>query len=359
MVAIPTLFMQELLLPLFQRIPSSYYYNNPYLLSLGIVLVFGILAKVLLLVFSFYLHRFATKTKTKIDDLIFEHTRKPLFYLILVYGLKLALLNLEINGVWSRIINTLRAVVFIFILSRVLDIIIETWGYGFAKQTKTNIDEVLLPLFHLASKFIFVLVLLMWILHLWNIDITPYLAGVGIGGIVLGLALQDSLKNVFGGVSLIMDKSFNLEDTIALESGEQGKIKEIGLRSTKILTPDNELISVPNGQLANMRIRNLAQPDPKLRKTVDFSVDYGSDVEKVKKIVLHSIHTMKDVYLDPAPDVIFMEMGDSGLKFKARFWVDWNKGYDAWVEATGLIYGALAKAKIGIPYPTHTVYMKK
>ena len=351
--------MQELLLPLFQRIPSFYYNSNPYLLSLGIILIFGLLAKILLFVFSLYLRKIAHKTTTKVDDLIFDNTRKPLFYLVAVYGFKLALLNLEINGVWSRIINTLMAVVFIFILSRVLDIIIETWGYGFAKQTKTNIDEVLLPLFHRASKVIFVVILMMWVLHLWNIDITPYLAGVGISGIVLGLALQDSLKNVFGGVSLIMDKSFNLDDTIQLESGELGRIQEIGLRSTKLLTPDNELIFVPNGQLANMRIRNLAQPNPKLRKTVDFSVDYGTDVEKVKKVVMQSIHKMKEVYEDPAPHVIFVEMGDYGLKFKARFWVDWNKGYDAWVEATGVIYEALQKAKIDIPYPTHTVYMKK
>lgn len=351
--------MQELLLHLFQRIPLSYYYGNHYLLSVGIILIFGLMAKILLWVFSLYLHKIAHKTTTKMDDLIFEHTKKPLFYLILVYGLKLALLNLEINGVWSKIINTLMAAVFIFILSRVLDIIIETWGYGFAKQTKTNIDEVLLPLFHRASKVIFVVILLMWILHLWSIDITPYLAGVGIGGVVLGLALQDSLKNVFGGVSLIMDKSFNLEDTIQLESGELGRIQEIGLRSTKLLTPDNEIIFVPNGQLANMRIRNLAQPNPKLRKTVDFSVEYGTDVEKVKKVVLQALKKMKEVYEDPAADVIFVEMGDSGLKFKARLWVDWNKGHDKWVEATGLIYEGLSKANIGIPYPTRTIYMKR
>jgi len=74
--------------------------------------------------------------------------------------------------------------------------------------------------------------------------------------------------------------------------------------------------------------------------------------------VLRSIHTLKDVYADPAADVIFVEMGDYGLKFKARLWVDWNKGHDKWVEATGIIYEALQKAKIGIPYPTHTVYVK-
>lgn len=351
--------MSEVALSFLQQFALHPPLQNQYIFSLAILLFFAVAAKVLLLTFNLYLRRMAHKTKTNIDDLLFKYTRKPLFYLVMAYGLKIALLNIDINGLATQLVTTLMAVVFIFILSRVLDVIIESWGYNFAKQTKTNIDEVLLPLFHRGSKIIFVIILLLWILHIWAIDITPYLAGVGISGIVLGLALQDSLKNVFGGVSLILDKSFNLGETIQLESGEIGKIQEMGLRSTKLVTPDNEIIFVPNGQLATMRIRNLAKPTPKLRKTVDFSVEYGVKIEKVKKLTLRAITAMAGVYDDPAPDVIFVEMGDSGLKFKARFWVDWNKGYDKWVEATGVIYEALQKAKIGIPYPTRTVYIKR
>lgn len=351
--------MQEAFLSLLHRLLPMPFLQQKYVFAGVIILIAILFSQVLLLLFNFYLKSIASKTKSQVDDLIFDRTKKPLFFFVLVYGLKLALFSLDIDGVLTNVTNSLMAAVFIFILMRVLDIIIETWGMNFAKQTKTNLDEVLLPLFHRAAKVVFVLILLMWILHIWGIDITPYLAGVGLSGIVLGLALQDSLKNVFGGISLIMDRSFNLGEKIQLESGELGEITEIGLRSTKLLTPDHEIIFIPNGQLANMRIRNLAKPTPKLRKTVDFSVEYGTDIDKMRKVVLQTIQSMKGVYEDPAPEVVMVEMGDYGLKFKARFWIEWKFWHEKWVEATEKIYLALQKAKIGIPYPTHTVHMKK
>ena len=335
------------------------YLQNKYFFSLALILVFILLSRVLLLIFSKYLEHIASKTKSKIDDFILEKTRKPLFYLIVIYGFKLALLNLGINGIITRIIHSVLAIIFVVILSRILDAIIETWGAAFAQKTSTNIDEVLLPLFHRASKFIFVVIASMWILKIWEVDITPYLAGVGIGGLILGMALQDSLKNVFGGISIILDKNFNIGDAIRLESGELGTIQEIGLRSTKMLTYDNEVIFIPNGQLANTRIRNYMMPNTRIRKIVEFSVEYGTDPEKVKKVVLRALKTITEIYDEPYMDVVFVAMADSGLQFQARFWVDWQNGFTKWTEATEKIYAALNQAKITIPFPTHTVYLKK
>mgnify|MGYP001604354989 FL=1 len=108
-----------------------------------------------------------------------------------------------------------------------------------------------------------------------------------------------------------------------------------------------------------MRIHNYVKPDTRVRKIVNFSVEYGTDPEKVKKVVLKALKEIKEIYDDPYMDVVFIEMGDSGLKFQARFWADWSNAYLKWVEATEKIYEALNKAKIGIPFPTQTVYLKK
>lgn len=335
-------------------------FENKYLLSLFIVVVFALLGKLVLFIFSQYLERFAAKTKNKFDDMIFEHTKKPLFYLVIAYGIKVALLNLEINVVIDKIINSVMAVVFLYAILRGIDIAIETWAITFSKKTKTKIDDVLLPLFHKVTKVLFLIIGLLWVLRIWHIDITPYLAGVGISGIVLGLALQDSLKNVFGGVSLLLDKTYEVGDKIRLESGEVGTIHDIGLRSTKIITFDNEAIYVPNGYLANSRVMNYTRPDPSVRMHVLFGVEYGTDVEKVRKLVLPILKEMKGVLKEPGPSVHFTEMGDFALKFKANFWVEkWNIAYDKKIEATEKIYNALNKAGIGIPFPTQTVYFKK
>ncbi len=196
-------------------------------------------------------------------------------------------------------------------------------------------------------------------LDIWQIDITPYLAGVGVSGIVLGLSLQDSLKNIFGGVTLILDKTFKYGDKIKLESGEVGTIHDIGLRSTKLVTFDNEVVYIPNGYLANSRVHNYTRPSPKVRVVIDFGVEYGSDVQKVKKLIMKEIKALK-VMDEPSPSVEFVTMGDSALLFKAKFWVEqWNEAYGYKLDATERIYNALNKEKIGIPFPTQTVYLRK
>tara|TARA_Y100000310_G_scaffold278642_1_gene297177 strand:+ start:1927 stop:2988 length:1062 start_codon:yes stop_codon:yes gene_type:complete len=351
--------MKEQFLELATKVPFGHYLQNDYILSLFIIIVAMGLAKLILFIFSKYLQKFAKKTKTELDDLIFEKTKMPVFYLILAYGFKLALLNLNINGKISGLVNSIMVIVFLFIILRTFDVIIGTWGSKLAKKTRTKVDEVLLPLFHKSARVVIIIVGLLWILNIWGVDITPYLAGVGISGIVLGLALQDSLRNVLGGVFLIMDKNFNINDPVRLESGELGTIKEIGLRSTKMLSYDNEVIFVPNGQLANMRIRNYVKPDRSIRKIVHFEVGYGTDPEKVKKIVLGVLKKLKNIHTKPYLDCIFTEMGESGLKFQARFWTDWDHAYNLWLEATQKIYLALEKANIDIPYPTRTIHMKQ
>ncbi len=336
------------------------YFQNEYLFALAVILFFALAAKFLLFVFNLYLQKFATKTKTKVDDLIFGHTKKPLFYLVFMYGLKIAVFHLGFMGVTTKIIHSVMAVLFLLIVMRVIDVLIETWGLTIAKKTKTKVDEVLLPLLHKIGKAIYFIIAFLWVLKIWGIDITPYLAGVGISGLVLGFALQDTLKNVFGGMSLLMDKTYQIGDKVKLESGEVGIIHDIGLRSTKLVTYDNEALYIPNGYLANSRVLNYTRPTPAVKVTVLFGVEYGSTVENVRKVVLGVMAKMDDVEKDPAPVVQFLEMGDFALKFRAQFWVShWDKAFGKKIEATEKIYDALNKAKIGIPFPTQTIYLKK
>ncbi len=352
--------MQEIIFNWLTTLPYGHYLTNR-LVQAGVVILLSIfLAWLVIYVFTKYFEKFAKNTKTKVDDLIVERTRKPLFYFILAYGLKIATNILNVNGVISKIVNSLMALVFIFILLRALDVIIETWGATFAKKTKSNIDDVLLPLFHKAARVVFIVIALMWLLKIWGIDIGPYLAGVGISGIVLGFALQDALKNIFGGITLILDKTYQIGDKVKLESGDVGTIHDIGLRSTKLITFDNEIVYIPNGYLANSRVQNYTRPTPKVKSQVMFGVEYGTDVQKVKDVVMKVMKQNKGVLSDPAPGVLFLEMGDSALSFKAFFWVEkWDQAFGVKLELTEAIYNALNKAKIGIPFPTQTVYVKK
>jgi len=342
------------------NLPYGAYLQNKWIFALLILIITVILAKVVLFIFEKYLQQFAKKTKTEADDIIFEKTKGPVFYLILAYGLKLAMGYLKYSGAASKLVNSLMAIVFVFILLRVANVILEIWGKDFAKKTKSNLDDVLLPMFHKAVRVAFGIIGFMWVLKLWNIDIGPYLAGAGILGVVIGFGLQDSLKNIFGGITLLLDKTYQIGDKVQLESGEVGTILDIGLRSTKMKTYDNEVIYIPNGYLANSRVKNYTRPSPKVRTGVEFGVVYGANVAQVRSLIVRVLTDMDGVLKEPTPSVHFLSMGDSALQFKAHFWVEkWGQAYDKKLEATEVIYNALNKAKIGIPFPTQTIYLKK
>ena len=144
--------IDELFAWLMAQAPQFVFLENQYLAALFIVIMTAILGWLALFIFSRYLEKFAAKTETELDDMIFERTKHPVFYLILTGGLKLAFGYLGINGVLNLLMNSLMALVFVFVLARVVDVIINIWGKVVVHKTATKLDEVLLPLLHKFSK---------------------------------------------------------------------------------------------------------------------------------------------------------------------------------------------------------------
>ena len=194
---------------------------------------------------------------------------------------------------------------------------------------------------------------------MWGVQIGPLLTSLGIAGIAIAFALQSTLGNIFGGMSIILDKSIKVGEKIELDANTMGTVVDVGLRSTKIRTFDNEMITIPNGKLADSRILNFVQPDPRVRIKIEFGVEYGSDTSKVRKVVIETLRKVPNVLKNPEPRVLMTEMADFSLKFMALFWVN---TFDVKFETKALsaeeVYKALRKAVIGIPFPTRTVYLK-
>ena len=333
--------------------------GNRWLYSLILIGVFYLGAKLLTWIIENIVHAFTKRTKTKVDDLIIEKTKKwavALFFFIAIRVFIVPLFNSGLDKINNSVIIFLVTMIAIIVVG----ILIDVWGRIWSAKTKSTIDDTLLPLFRKLADVIIGIIGVVIILNHWGISVTPFLAGAGVVGIILGFALKDSLANIFGGIALILDKNFQIDDVIKLNSGEKGTIVDIGLRSTKIKTFDNELLVIPNANLAITTIQNFAKPDLSVRVIVEFGVVYGSDIEKVRRIVLDALKKVKGVLKEPVPKVYFNEMGDSSLKFKLFFWVDsYTKRFDAKEEATEIVYNALNKAKINIPFPTQTIYLKK
>lgn len=333
---------------------------NKWLYALVLTILFYLAAKLIAWILRVVVHAFVKKTKTNVDDLILEKTKIWFVGLFFFIALRIWVIPVLNGGILEKINNSVIVFLITMIVIVIAGISINVWGKIWARRTKSTLDDNLLPLFRKLSNVILGVAGLLFILKIWSIDVTPFLAGAGVAGLVLGLALKDTLANIFGGISLILDKNFQIDDVIKLSSGEIGKIMDIGLRSTKVSTFDNELLVIPNANLANATIQNFAQPEPKARVVVEFGVVYGTDVEKVRKTVLSAINKVENVLDDPKPRVYFNTMGDFSLGFRLFFWVDnYTKRFNAKEKATEAVYNSLNKAKIGIPFPTQTVYLKK
>jgi len=305
------------------------------------------------------IHALVKKTKTEIDDKIIKGIHTPITWLLSFIAARVFILPLLDVQILSRINDSIIIAFITLIVIRIADVFIEEWGIKWAAKTKSTIDDALIPLFHKFSRIGFAIIGFILILHVWHVNITPFLASLGVAGIVLAFALQSTLGNIFGGISMILDKNVSVGDTIKLGSGESGVVEDVGIRSTKVRSFDNEIYIIPNGKLADTIIQNYAQPDISERIVIDFGVAYGTSPEKVRKIVVDVMKKHKDVMKKPEPRVVFAEMGDFTLKLQAICWVDsYKKRFDVKTSLVENIYNALNKNKIEIPFPTQTVYVK-
>ena len=339
----------------------SFYLETPWIQSLGIFILSLALTVVIRWSLRFILRTVAQMTKTDLDDILIRAAKDVVTYSIPVLGLMAALTPLALETVIpQRILFTLLAVLLTRGMINLINNLSKWLEKIPAKRTESTMDEGLLPLLRKTLKTIVVILGVLIILGKWEIQIGPLVGALGIGGLAIALALNSSLANIFSGIQLILDRSINVGDKVKLESGDLGVVLDIGLRCTRIQTYDNEVISLPNSQLANAQVKNYTKPDATIRVTVNFGVAYGSNVTKVKQVVLDVIKQLDDIMLEPEPQVLFLNMSDFSLDMSARVWVDdYGKQFARKLEMTELIYNTLNESGIEIPFPTRTVYMKQ
>ncbi len=340
------------------------YIPNQYLRAIIIFLVLLLILRTVISIIQRILLKLTSKTKTDLDDLVVKKMFKPVTVILFVISVRIAINELTFSlNVLEMVHKTMYSILVItvgYMAYFFLEFIIfRTWK-RFLNKAQIQIDQSLLSLIHGALKITLIILAVIYIFDLWGIQIGPFLAGLGIAGLAVALALQPTLSNVFSGIALILDKTVRVGDLVYLDAETKGIIEKIGLRSTKIKTFDNELIIVPNNKLADSKIQNVALPEPKSRVVIQFSTAYGSNIDKVKSIVLKEIKSIKIACKDPQPRVRFIEMANSSLNFKAYFYVEsYDHKFDAIDEANTKIYNALNKNKIEIPFPQVDVHLKK
>jgi len=304
---------------------------NPEFFYAGLTIVIGIVAAVIAYGIVQWLKKKAASTTSQMDDILLSALGRPLVIVILAISMYISLTHFailpdELAGFSVDLyVNAFFILLGAWVVSSFSYSLLRTYGTQIAEKTETDFDDRLLPMLEMVARYAIWFVAFLMILANFSIDITPLLAGAGIAGIALALAAQDILANFLGGAIITMDKPFRIGDRIRF--GEYfGDIISVGPRSTRLKTLDNQIVTIPNSNITSHVVVNYAQPDFRMKVRIPFSVAYGSDIARVKKILLDIAHEAAEkttwVIMDPAPSVYFLEFGESALTGQLLLWTN-------------------------------------
>jgi len=300
----------------------------------------------------------ATKSATQIDDIIIASTKGPFIIWCLMLGIYFALESSkfpeELVHVTGKIILILGIISVTMTLANVSSRVINIYS--------AKIDSAL-PVTSLTQNITRIIIFGIGILIILNslgISITPILATLGVGGLAVALALQDTLSNLFAGFYIIVAKQLRVGDYIKLESGEEGYVTDINWRITKIRMLPNNVVLVPNDKLTKTIITNYYLPDKEMAVLVNLGVHYNSDLEKVEKITCEvAREVMQEVqggvpYFEPF--IRYHTFADFSINFtvilRAKEFVD---QYLIKHEFIKRLHKCFNKEGIVIPYPIRAI----
>ena len=229
-------------------------------------------------------------------------------------------------------------------------------------ESKRNIRIIqthTLPLFDNLGKILIISAAIYFVLLSWNIDVTAWLASAGIIAMALGFAAKDTLANLFAGIFIMADAPYKIGDYINLDTGERGKVTDIGLRSTRILTRDEIQVTIPNSAIAISKIVNESGgPTETERIRVTVGISYGTDIDKVKEILKRIAKGNESVCEHPEPRVRFRTFDESQLTLQLLCWIEYpvlrGRVLD---QLNTAIYKAFKTEGIKIPFPQRTVHL--
>ena len=207
------------------------------------------------------------------------------------------------------------------------------------------------------SIFLYVIVFLAFLKSL-DFDVDSYIVGISaVVGLVLGLGMQDTLTNLTAGICIATIRPIDMGETVTL-NGQTGKVKAVGIMSTDLLTPDNQLITIPNKLVWGNSIINMTRM-PTRRVSVDVGISYSSDLKRAIKIALDLMKENPLVIQDPEPQVITTELANSSVNLQLRAWTKTGDFAAVKNTLTAGIFEVYRKEEIEIPFPQMDVYIRE
>ena len=306
-------------------------------------------------------------TETDVDERILKIIGGPVVAFIFFYGFIQSMQVFPNVPDWFmdmllRVYALIVPFLVVYIAYKVFKAVFMPLGMEYSKRTESELDDVLVPLMDKLGGVLIIMIGLFWIASSQGINVTVFIAGFGIVGLVIAFAMQDTMANFFAGIFLMTDRPFKVGDTILID-GDYCRVEKIGLRTTWLYNRfDHDIVIFPNNEMAGSKIVNLTEPDNRFKVKAAVGVAYGSDLDLVQKIMIESMSKQPGVILDDPnrkPFVRFKEFGDSSLNFKVTAWI--HDIFDQWKIAHNTrleINRRFEEEGIEIPFPQRVVHME-
>lgn len=303
--------------------------------------------------------RWAAKSAWKYDDIMVDAVRGPVVVWFVLIGLRVAVRRLPLPAQVDDTIGTIALVLGIFSV---------TWAVGrFAAgalrtAAATGGYHAVSLLANIARALVFAVGLLVMLSTL-GISITPLITALGVGGLAVGLALQDTLANFFAGIRILMAGKIRPGDFVRLESGQEGYVEDITWGQTTIRQPAHSLVIVPNAKLSTAITINYNLPAPPQTVVIPVGVGYDSDLDQVERVTLEVATAMQRgsayAVADFEPSVRFHTFGDSSIgvnvALRARTFEDRVPLAHEFIKA---LHARYRTERIEMPFPQRVIQMR-
>ncbi len=352
------------------------------IIALLIFLFFVLFRKIFTRYIFSRLLKITNKTKTNLDEIILISFEKPLSTFFIILGLYLSIKYLTSSfgyDITESIVSSTSSGTIIqpskFIsLFRSSIIILIAWGLhnlssensnlykNLNKKLNFKVDNILLTFLSRIVRFIIIAFATCIIAEEFGFNVNSFITGLGIGGLAIALAAQDTLANIFGGIVIILDRPFTIGDWIYTPTIE-GTVEDITFRSTRIRTFANALVNVPNSKLADEAITNWSRMQ-KRRITFNLGVRYDTPREKIQ-ICVDRINTMLKEHKDIHKDTIFVtfnEFNESSLDIFLYFFTNttnWGEFLKVKENINFKILEILDEEKVEIAFPSRSIFLEK
>ena len=309
------------------------------------------------------LHRWAEKTKTKLDDIIIVVLKTPSVYWCVAIGLYI---GIAISELPERYVFYLSRAIHVIVILSITIATANLAGKIFRNyMQKSNLPIPTTGLAYGILKGTILALGLLIILSFLGISITPLITALGVGGLAVALALQDTLANLFAGIHILVEKSIRVGDFIRLETGQEGYVEDITWRTTRVKMLPNNMVVIPNNKLAQSIVTNYYLPEKRMSLSIPVSVGYNSDIDKLERILTEeakkAVEEISGLLGDPEPAVRFIPgFGESSLDFTLVCHVrEFTDQFPVQHELRKRLFKRFKEEGIEIPFPQRTVYLRE